>query len=369
MKALLLIDLQNDFMPGGALAVPRGDEVVEVANHAMDGFDLVVASRDWHPRDHLSFASQHAGKSPGDVIHLDGVQQTLWPDHCVQETHGAELHSGLQTGPIQHVVYKGADRRIDSYSAFFDNARKRSTGLDLYLRERGVTEVHLMGLATDYCVKFTALDAVDLGFRTHVHPEGCRGIDLHPGDIDAAWRAMGKAGVTIVAGEAKVLHEGRFLRLLDRDTWEFVERRNVREVAGIVAVTNTGEAVFVEQYRAPLQSLTIEWPAGLIGEGESVEDGANRELEEETGYRAKRLETLTRIPSSAGLTNETVLLLMAEDLERVSEGGGVDEEELTVHHVPLDRVQPWLEEREAEGKPIDPKIWAGLYFLHLRGQL
>lgn len=361
-------------MPGGALAVPHGDDVVAIANDAMDDFELVVASRDWHPRDHLSFASQHPGKKPGDVIDLDGVEQTLWPDHCVQDTHGAELHLLLRTQRIRHTVFKGTDRRIDSYSAFFDNARKRSTGLEVYLREQGVDEVHIMGLATDYCVKFTALDAVDLGFRTYVHPEGCRGIDLEPGDVEAAWRTMGRAGATIAGGKARVLHEGRFLRLVERDGWELVERRNVKEVAGIIAMTDEGEAVFVEQYRPPLQSLTIEWPAGLVGDAEhltqeSIEEGANRELEEETGYRARHLEVLTRIPSSAGLTNETVLLLMAEDLEKVSEGGGTDDEDIRVHHVPLNRVQPWLREREAEGKLIDPKIWGGLYFLHLAGKL
>ncbi len=186
-------------MPGGALAVPRGDETVAVANAAMDGYDLVVASRDWHPPDHLSFASQHPGKRAGEKVDLDGVQQTLWPDHCVQQTPGAELHADLRSDGIQRVVFKGSDRRIDSYSAFFDNARRRSTGLAEYLRGEGVDEVHLMGLATDYCVQFSALDAVELGFRAYVHAAGCRGIDLTPGDVDAVWRAIRAAGVTVIA--------------------------------------------------------------------------------------------------------------------------------------------------------------------------
>jgi ADP-ribose pyrophosphatase len=180
---------------------------------------------------------------------------------------------------------------------------------------------------------------------------------------------MARDGATVVGGESEALHEGRFLRFVERDGWELVERKNVKEVAGIVAVTNAGEAVFVEQYRVPLRCSTIEWPAGLIEPNEGVEDGANRELEEETGYHAKHLEVLTRLPSSAGLTNETVLLLMAENLEKISDGGGTHDEDITVHHVPLNRVQPWLREREAEGKLIDPKIWGGLYFLHLAGKL
>jgi nicotinamidase/pyrazinamidase len=198
VNALILVDLQYDFMPGGALAVPRGDELVVVANGLMGRFDLVVATRDWHPADHGSFASQHPGREPGDVIELDGVEQVLWPDHCIQRTRGAELHEGLDARQVDHVVYKGSDRSVDSYSAFFDNARKRSTGLADELRKRGADTVHLMGLATDYCVKFSALDAVDLGLRTFVLRDGCRGIDLHPGDVQRAWDEMRAAGVTVI---------------------------------------------------------------------------------------------------------------------------------------------------------------------------
>jgi nicotinamidase/pyrazinamidase len=198
MKALLLIDIQTDFLPGGALAVPQGDEVVPVANRLMADFPLVVATQDWHPADHASFASQHQGKQIGDLVQLEGRDQILWPDHCVQGTHGAEFAPGLDLSRVNHVVQKGTDPRIDSYSGFFDNARLKATGLEVYLRGQGVDEVHLVGLATDYCVKFTALDAIDLGFRTVVHREGARGVELRPGDCDRALDEMRAAGVEIV---------------------------------------------------------------------------------------------------------------------------------------------------------------------------
>ncbi|MCB1022491.1 MAG: bifunctional nicotinamidase/pyrazinamidase [Bryobacterales bacterium] len=198
MNALLLIDLQYDFMPGGALAVEHGDEVVSVANALMPRFGLVAASQDWHPADHGSFASQHAGKQPLDVIELDGLEQTLWPDHCVQGTHGAELAAGLDQERIARVIHKGTDKRVDSYSAFFDNAHRRATGLEAYLRGKGVEAVYLMGLATDYCVQFSALDAAKLGFRTFVYRQGCRGIGVNDGGVDRAWDAMRQAGVTLL---------------------------------------------------------------------------------------------------------------------------------------------------------------------------
>lgn len=202
MNCLILVDLQNDFMPGGALPVPRGDEVVEVANRIAPAFDLVVASQDWHPSDHLSFASQHFGKKAGDVIQLHGIGQVLWPDHCIQESWGASFHSGLEEGWIDFVYQKGADRNFDSYSAFYDNKRKRATGLGKSLKKRCVSEIWILGLATDYCVKFTALDAVTEGWTTHVVREGCRGIDLAAGDVEAAWDEMEMAGVNIVSAEA-----------------------------------------------------------------------------------------------------------------------------------------------------------------------
>ncbi len=198
LDCLVLVDLQNDFMPGGALPVPDGDEVVEVANELATLFDHVVASQDWHPANHLSFASQHAGHRLGDVVEIDGLQQVLWPDHCVQRTPGAAFHAAIDQKTIDAVFRKGLDRNIDSYSAFFDNARRRSTGLAEHLLQLDIKSVALMGLATDYCVKFSALDAVSVGLRTVLVSDGCRGIDLSPGDIDRAYEEMRLAGVEIV---------------------------------------------------------------------------------------------------------------------------------------------------------------------------
>ena len=203
MSALILVDLQNDFMPGGALAVPDGDAVIPVANRLAQSFDLVVATQDWHPPGHGSFASQHPGKNPGDTVELDGLRQELWPDHCVQGTSGAELHDGLDVRRITRIFQKGTDPRIDSYSTFFDNAHLKSTGLGDYLKEKEVSEVYLMGLATDYCVKFSVLDAVELGFKANVIQDGCRGIDLQAGDVSKAIDEMKTAGVVIVSSAAR----------------------------------------------------------------------------------------------------------------------------------------------------------------------
>jgi nicotinamidase/pyrazinamidase len=197
MRALLLIDIQNDFLPGGALAVPHGDEVVPVANRLMPRFHLVVATQDWHPANHRSFASQHPGKQAGDVIELAGLPQVLWPDHCVQGTAGADFAPGLSRQEIQHVVQKGTDPAIDSYSGFFDNARRHATGLETYLRSRGIDEVHLVGLATDYCVRATAIDARSLGFRAVVYLSGVRGVERAAGDCQRALEEMRAAGVEL----------------------------------------------------------------------------------------------------------------------------------------------------------------------------
>lgn len=197
MKALLLVDIQNDFLPGGALAVSHGDEVVPVANELMPKYELVVATQDWHPADHRSFARMHPGKNVGDVIELDGLSQVLWPDHCVQHTRGADFAPGLNLAGVQHVVQKGTDPVVDSYSGFFDNARRHATGLCDLLKQRHVTEVHVLGLATDYCVRATALDAVDLGFRTRLITRGCRGVELQPGNCERAVEEMRRAGVII----------------------------------------------------------------------------------------------------------------------------------------------------------------------------
>ncbi len=197
MDALILVDLQNDFLPGGALAVPRGDEVIPIANRLVGHFGFVVATRDWHPPDHSSFASQHPGHAVGDVIEVGGVAQVLWPDHCVQGTKGAELAAALNDAAISEIVTKGTSRDIDSYSGFFDNNQRQATGLLDILQRSGITRVHVMGLATDYCVKFTALDALKLGFETNLVLEGCRGVDLTPGDSDRAVDEMRAAGASV----------------------------------------------------------------------------------------------------------------------------------------------------------------------------
>ena len=198
MNALILVDLQYDFMPGGALAAREGDQVVAVANRLMPHFDLVAATQDWHPADHKSFASQHEGKRVGDVIQLDGLEQVLWPDHCIQGTLGADLHGELDVGRIHEVVRKGTNTQIDSYSGFFDNGHRQSTGLSELLKGRDISNVAVMGLATDYCVKFTVLDAIELGLRTFFIEDGCRGVDLSHGDVSRAIEAMRSVGAEVV---------------------------------------------------------------------------------------------------------------------------------------------------------------------------
>jgi len=201
-RALILVDLQNDFVPGGALAVRDGDKVVPVANRIQAAFELVVATQDWHPANHGSFASQHPGRKPGDVIDLNGIQQVLWPDHCVQHSRGADFHPALDRTRIARVFQKGTDPRIDSYSAFFDNAHRRGTGLAEYFRSQGVTAVYIAGLATDYCVKFTALDALALGLQTFVIEDACRGVNLRPGDSLEALDEMRAAGAQVITSDA-----------------------------------------------------------------------------------------------------------------------------------------------------------------------
>jgi len=198
MKALIIVDVQNDFLPGGALPVPKGDEIVPLANELQKEFELIVATQDWHPANHGSFAANHPGKEPGDRIILDGLEQILWPVHCVQNTRGAEFALLLNTKPIARVFQKGTDPKIDSYSAFFDNAHRRATGLGDYLKKNAVTDVYLCGLALDYCVKFSALDARQLGFGTNVIVDACRGIELEPGDVNLALDEMKRSGATIL---------------------------------------------------------------------------------------------------------------------------------------------------------------------------
>ncbi|HVU16922.1 MAG TPA: bifunctional nicotinamidase/pyrazinamidase [Candidatus Didemnitutus sp.] len=208
MNALILIDLQNDFLPGGSLAVPHGDEVIPVANRLMTEFPLVVATQDWHPADHGSFAANQPGRNPGEVITLAGLRQVLWPVHCVENTPGAAFASSLNTRGIDHVIRKGMDPAVDSYSGFFDNGRRQATGLGEYLSGKGVTHVTLLGLATDYCVKATALDARFLGFYVTLVTDGCRGVELAPGDCARAFEEMQAAGVTL-ATSAEILADPR----------------------------------------------------------------------------------------------------------------------------------------------------------------
>ena len=191
---LIVVDVQNDFMPGGALAVPNGDEVVAVVNRIAPKFDWVVLTQDWHPRGHASFASSHPGKKPFDTTRLSYGEQVLWPDHCVQDTAGAALHSELSIAGAQLIVRKGYRPRVDSYSAFLEADRKASTGLAAWLRELGIRRLWLCGLATDFCVAWSALDARAAGFEAQVLEDACRAIDLN-GSLDAAWKDMQAAGV------------------------------------------------------------------------------------------------------------------------------------------------------------------------------
>jgi nicotinamidase/pyrazinamidase len=195
---LLIIDVQNDFCPGGALAVTDGDAVVPVINRLAERFDHVVLTQDWHPAGHSSFATSHPGSAPFESITMPYGQQTLWPDHCIQGGAGAALHPKLETTRAELVIRKGFRPEIDSYSAFYENDRCTPTGLAGYLRERGLQRLFLAGLATDYCVHYSAVDARRLGFDTVLVEAGCRAIDL-AGSLDAAWAAMADAGVQRVS--------------------------------------------------------------------------------------------------------------------------------------------------------------------------
>jgi nicotinamidase/pyrazinamidase len=197
MKALILVDIQNDFLPGGALAVPGGDEIVSLANDLMEEFEIVVATQDWHPPDHGSFAANHSGKDVFESIDLDGLPQTLWPVHCVNDSPGAEFAPGLDVSRITRVFQKGTRPEVDSYSGFHDNGRRQSTGMADWLREQGVTHLTVCGLATDYCVKFTALDAVCEGFQVALALAASRGVNLLAGDVDKAVEEMRGAGIDI----------------------------------------------------------------------------------------------------------------------------------------------------------------------------
>ena len=198
MKALIIVDVQNDFCPGGALEVKDGDAVVPVINRLQEKFDLIVATQDWHPPDHASFASNHDNRTIGELININGQPQVLWPDHCVQGSVGAALRADLDQSKIARVFQKGQDREVDSYSGFFDNGHQIATGLGDFLNRRGVGEVYICGLATDYCVKYTALDARMLSFETVLIADACRGVNLQAEDVENALSEMQKAGVRVI---------------------------------------------------------------------------------------------------------------------------------------------------------------------------
>ena len=177
MKALVIVDLQNDFLSGGALEVPEGDMIVEKINDILDNYDLIIATKDWHPKDHISFASNHKNKDVGDVINSEGINQILWPDHCIQNSPGSDFPKNFNSSKIKKIIYKGQNSNIDSYSAFYDNDKDASTGLTDFLRIKKVEKVDFVGLATEYCVKFTALDSVSEGFYTRVITKCTKGLN------------------------------------------------------------------------------------------------------------------------------------------------------------------------------------------------
>jgi nicotinamidase/pyrazinamidase len=200
MNALIIVDMQNDFVQGGALPVSGGDELAPIINAYQAMFDLVVATQDWHPANHGSFAANYKGKKPGEVIELNGLSQVLWPIHCVQDTSGADFVPGLSRDKWAAIFQKGIDPEVDSYSGFFDNGRRHSTGLGEFLKKQNVTAVYVAGLATDYCVKFTVLDAKALGFATVLIDDACRGVELEAGDVVKAIDQMNAAGVSVRHG-------------------------------------------------------------------------------------------------------------------------------------------------------------------------
>lgn len=209
MKALLVVDIQNDFLPGGALGVKEGDKVIPLINTLVkQDFDVIVASKDWHPKHHGSFASTH-GKKPGEHTKLKGLDQILWPDHCVQGSRGAEFSPELDMTKFDKVFLKGTDNDIDSYSAFFDNGHLKSTGLGDYLKGKGVTDVYIAGLTTDYCVHFSVLDAAKLGFKAHVVLDACRAVNLKKGDQESAVEVMKAVGAEMTTTDEVVKTLGR----------------------------------------------------------------------------------------------------------------------------------------------------------------
>ena len=201
-SALIIVDVQNDFLPGGALAVGKGDEVIPVINKVQDKFDLIVATQDWHPANHGSFAANHAGKKVGESINLNGLDQILWPVHCVENSIGADFHKSLDKQNWREVFKKGSNPEVDSYSGFFDNGRKEKTGLGDFLKANGIENVFVTGLAADYCVKFTVLDALDLGFNTYLIADATKGVNLSPNDTLEAFKEMETQGAILVSSNS-----------------------------------------------------------------------------------------------------------------------------------------------------------------------
>ena len=202
MNALIIVDMQNDFVEGGTLAVPGGKNLVPLINRLQARFDFVIATQDWHPANHASFAANHPGRKAFEVIDLEGLPQTLWPTHCVQETPGADFVPGLERSRWAKIVQKGTAPEIDSYSGFFDNGKRRSTELAGLLEAHQIDDVYVVGVATDYCVKSTVLDAAALGLKVHLIEDACRGVNLQPGDVDRAIDDMRKAGAWIAHSDA-----------------------------------------------------------------------------------------------------------------------------------------------------------------------
>ncbi|WP_179349050.1 bifunctional nicotinamidase/pyrazinamidase [Winogradskyella pacifica] len=200
MKTLLIIDVQNDFMPSGSLPVPNGDEIVPVINKIRDKFDLVIGTQDWHPKDHISFASNHEGKSNFDVIEIHNQPQILWPDHCVQGTEGAKFHPGLNTEKFEAIFRKGTDKTIDSYSAFYDNGHLKSTGLTGYLKEKEITQLYVCGLAADICVYFSIIDALQEGFSCYFIDDASKALDTK--EFETLKKEMIAKGIQIVRSES-----------------------------------------------------------------------------------------------------------------------------------------------------------------------
>ncbi len=197
-RALIIIDMQNDFCPGGALAVLEGNEIVPVINKLSSKFRRIIATQDWHPPDHVSFAVSHPGKKEYDVISYEGIEQVLWPKHCVPGTKGAEFHPELDTEKFNLILRKGSNPKIDSYSAFRENDKKTLTGLEGYLRNLSVSKTYFCGLALDYCVFYSAMDSKELGFETYVIIDGTKGIDSPEGNIDKSLNTMRKKGIKII---------------------------------------------------------------------------------------------------------------------------------------------------------------------------